>query len=157
MRKPIKDHKKRILQPDSLYKSLLLTKMINMIMIGGKKQIASKIVYTVLDRISSTQNKSPLLFLQQAIDNIKPQVELKSRKIGGANYQVPVLVSVERQETLALRWLIEAANKNHTKTFIKSLETEIINSFNKEGGAIKKKLNIQKMAEANKAFSHFSW
>lgn len=156
MRKKLKDQKK-VLQPDPLYNSVLVARLINFVMRKGQKLKATKIVYTVLKQIKEKHQKAPLLFFQQSIANLKPEVELKSRKIGGANYQVPVLVSVQRQETLALRWLIEAAKQNRNQTFLLSLENEIVNSFRKEGNAIKKKQNIQRMAEANKAFSHFSW
>ncbi len=156
MRKKLKVEK-RVLHPDPLYNSPLVARLINFVMRRGQKLKATKIVYAVLNHIKQKHQTTPLAFLQQSIDNLKPEVELKSRKIGGANYQVPVLVSVQRQETLALRWLIEAAKQNRGQTFLSSLENEIINSFRKEGNAIKKKQNIQRMAEANKAFSHFSW
>ena len=156
MRKKLKTAKRPLI-PDPHYNSVLVTRLIHFVMRKGQKLKASKIVYSALERIKHQEKKTPLPFLQQAIDNLKPEVELKSRKIGGANYQIPVLVAVQRQETLALRWLIEASKQNRQKTFIFSLATEIINSFQKEGNAMKKKQNIQRMAEANKAFSHFSW
>ena len=157
MRKPFKPNRSKEHSPDAIYHSLLLSKLINQVMQKGKKHLAQKMVYQVLDAIKNKQKKPPLLFLQQAVDNLKTPVELKTRKIGGANYQVPVAVTPNRQETLAIRWLVQTANQNRGKNFIVSLEKAIINSFNNEGSAIKKKQNIQKMAEANKAFAHFSW
>lgn len=124
---------------------------------SGKKAIATKIVYHALDLAEKKLGKTALEILEQAIDNAAPQLELKSRRIGGANYQVPVEVKPERRITLAIRWMIDAVRGQKGKATEEKLAEEIINAFNNTGGAVKKKLDTHRMAEANKAFAHFAW
>jgi len=153
--------KKRLITPDPIYSSRLVAKLINRVMLNGKKQVAAKIVYGALEL---AQNKikaeNPLVILRQAIDNIKPLMEVRSRRVGGAVYQVPVPVKGDRKESLAIRWLIHTAKTKPNKeyhTFKDKLAAELIDAYNNEGGAIKKRNEAHKMAEANKAFAHFRW
>lgn len=155
MRKPIK--KKIILEPDYKYSSLLVAKFINKVMMGGKKSIAEKIVYGALERAEKELKKPALEVLDAAFNNAGPQLELKSRRIGGANYQVPYEVRGERKMALAFRWIIGAARSQKGKPMREKLAQEIINAYNNTGVAIKKKTDIHRMAEANKAFAHFAW
>lgn len=155
MRKPIK--KKIIIEPDYKYSSLLVTKLINRVMERGKKALAEKIVYGALERAEKEIKKSALEVLDAALNNAGPQLELKSRRIGGANYQVPYEVRGERKMTLAFRWIIDAARSGKGKPMEEKLAAEIINAYNNTGVAIKKKMDVQRMADANKAFAHFAW
>lgn len=148
----------REIKPDSKYNSEVVSKLINYVMQDGKKDVSSKIVYEMLDKLSSETKKDPLVSLESVVDNIKPKVEIRSRRVGGANYQVPVPVSEKRQLDLALRWLVSAARDSRgSKTFAEALFTESLSAINKQGNAYKKKEDTHKMAEANKAFSHLSW
>lgn len=153
--------KKRTILPDSIYSSRLVTGLINKVMISGKKQIASGLVYKTLQLVKDQLKvEDPLLVLRQAIDNIKPTMEVRSRRVGGAAYQVPVPVKGDRKESLAIRWLIFAAKTRSNKeynTFAKKLAAELIDAYNNLGGAVKRKFDTQKMADANKAFAHFRW
>ncbi|MFC1711854.1 30S ribosomal protein S7 [Patescibacteria group bacterium] len=153
--------KKKQILPDPIYASRIVAKLINRVMKDGKKEIASKLVYGSLDKIKVILKiENPLIVLEDALENIKPQMEVRSRRVGGAAYQVPMPVKGERKETLAIRWLIQAArnrsNKEY-KTFLDKLAAEIIDAYNNEGGAMKKRENTIKMADANKAFAHFRW
>lgn len=150
--KPIK----RKIIPDSVYNSVLVTRLIIFIMKSGKKNLALKIVYGAFDNIKK-DNKDPLEVYKKVLENLKPNVELKSKKVGGARYQVPTRVTAERQITLALRWLIDATRKRNEKTMIEKLTEELKLAFKKEGVAFKKKETVHKMADANKAFAYFSW
>jgi len=147
-------------QKDSHYQDVVVAKLINYVMISGKKTIARKQVYSALEKAGKFLKKEPLMVLQNALDNIKPKMEVRSRRIGGAAYQIPVPVSARRRLSLALRWLVEAArqrpNKKYHRFFLK-LAAELIDACHNEGGAVKKKDNTHRMAEANKAFSHFRW
>jgi len=155
MRRPVK--KRAVIEPDLKYSNLLVAKLINKIMESGKKSIANKIVYGALEKAEKTLGKPAMDVLQQAFDNAAPSMELKSRRIGGANYQVPIEVKPERRTTLAIRWIINSARSAKGKAMQEKLAEEIINAFNNTGGAVKKKADTHRMAEANKAFAHFAW
>lgn len=155
MRRPIK--RRAIVEPDSRHSSVLVSKLINMIMEGGKKAIAMKIVYSALDAAGKKLNKPALEVFEQALQNASPNMELKSRRIGGANYQVPIEVRPERRVALAFRWIIDAARSQKGKPMNEKLAEELINAYNNTGGAVKKKIDTHRMAEANKAFAHFAW
>ncbi len=155
MRKPIK--KKITVEPDYKYSSLLVVKLINKVMSSGKKSTAEKIVYGALERAEKEIKKPALEVLDAALNNAGPQLELKSRRIGGANYQVPYEVRGDRKMALAFRWIIDAARSQKGKPMEEKLAQEIINAYNNTGVAIKKKTDTHRMAEANKAFAHFAW
>src|SRR3989338_5424687 len=155
MRRPVK--KRAIIEPDLKYSNLLVAKLINKIMESGKKSIANKIVYNALEKAEKAVGKPAMDVLQQAFDNAAPNMELKSRRIGGANYQVPIEVRPERRSALAIRWIIDAARASKGKAMEDKLAEELINAFNNTGGAVKKKADTHRMAEANKAFAHFAW
>lgn len=155
MRRPVK--KRAVIEADLKYSSLLVAKLINKIMESGKKSIANKIVYNALEKAEKTLGKPAMDVLQQAFDNAAPSMELKSRRIGGANYQVPIEVKPERRTTLAIRWIINSARSAKGKPMQEKLAEEIMNAFNNTGGAVKKKADTHRMAEANKAFAHFAW
>ncbi len=155
MRKKIK--RKILTEPDYKYSSLLVAKTINKVMQAGKKSIAEKIVYGALGKAEKQLGRPALEVLDAVINNAGPSLELKSRRIGGANYQVPYEVRGERKTALALKWVIEAARSQKGKSMEEKLTAEIINAFNNTGVAIKKKTDTHRMAEANKAFAHFAW
>jgi len=147
--------KKRIIAPDPLYQSHLVTRLINRVMVSGKKTVAQKQVYKALETLTN-----PLEILSTALENLKPVMEVRPRRIGGAAYQVPTPVRADRREALAIRWLIQAAQKRPNKEygeFWQKLAAEIQDAYNNTGAAIKKKQDVHKMAEANKAFAHFRW
>lgn len=147
---------KRDISPDSKYNSVLLSKFINNVMIDGKKSIAEKIVYGALDRVEKKHGVVPFDTFQESMDNVKPFVEVKSVRVGGANYQVPSPVDEKRGYALATRWIIDAASKRSGRSMIEKLSDEFFDSANSRGAAIKKKEDTHKMAESNKAFSHFA-
>ena len=150
---------KRNLQPDPIYNSRLVTRFINKVMFDGKKSIAQKLVYDALDQLEKS-GKSPLSIFETALNNVSPRMEVRPRRVGGASYQVPVEVRGDRKEALAIRWLIEAARKRPNKeyrTFGAKLAAEFSDAAEGKGIAIKKKEDTLRMAEANKAFSHFRW
>jgi small subunit ribosomal protein S7 len=152
--------KPRNIEPDPVYKSRLVTKLINKTMIDGKKSVARSQVYRALEMIKGKGDDSPLKTLKTALDNIKPQMEVRARRIGGAAYQVPVPVKGNRKESLAIRWLVQYANERPNKdyhTFSDKLAAELTDAINNQGLAIKKKETTHRMAEANKAFAHFKW
>ncbi|WGI36415.1 30S ribosomal protein S7 [Mesomycoplasma lagogenitalium] len=142
---------------DPIFNSKLVTKLVNAIMLDGKKSTAQTILYSAFDIIKEKTGKDPLEVFQQAINNITPQLEIRSRRVGGTNYQVPMEVSARRKQTLSLRWLINYSRIRAEKTMDLRLANEIIDASNNTGGAIKKKEDTHKMAEANKAFAHFRW
>ncbi|MBN0919055.1 30S ribosomal protein S7 [[Mycoplasma] gypis] len=142
---------------DPIFNSKIVTKLINGIMLDGKKSIAEQILYSAFDIVKEKTNKDPMEVFNQAIENITPQLEIRSRRIGGSNYQVPVEVSARRKQTLALRWLIQYSRLRSEKTMDLRLANEIIDASNKIGGSIKKREDTHKMAESNKAFAHFRW
>ena len=151
---------KRVVLPDPKYGNKMLAKFMNMIMFSGKKSVAEQIVYGALDRISDRTGKdgsNALELLGQALDNVKPSVEVKSRRVGGATYQVPVEVRATRRETLAMRWTIEAARKRSEKTMALRLAHELLDAAENRGSAVKKREDAHRMAEANKAFAHYRW
>lgn len=148
---------KRKIQPDLLYKSVLLAKFINRVMKHGKKSVAQKIVYSALSRIEKEQRLDPLEVFQKALASVTPGQEVKARRVGGATYQVPMPVKKERGEALAMRWLIDASRKKKGQPMAKDLVEELLLAVKGEGEAIKKKVDTQKMADANRAFAHFRW
>ncbi len=148
---------KRPVVPDYKYKSELVTHFISSVMRNGKKRLAEKIFYGAMDIISEKTSQDGVTIFKKAIDNVKPQLEVKSRRIGGANYQVPIEVSYARRTTLANRWIIQYAKARSEKTMADRLAGELIQAANNEGGAFRKKVDTHKMAEANKAFAHFRW
>jgi len=155
MRRPVK--KKNFTKPDIKYSNLLVSKLINNLMMSGKKAIASRIVYGAFDIIEKKTNKPALEVFDKAMENATPNMELRSRRIGGANYQVPIEVRLERKTALALRWIISSARSQKGKPMEEKLAEEIINASNNAGNAVKKKNDVHRMAEANKAFAHFAW
>lgn len=155
MRRPITD--KHILNPDQRYSSVLVTKLINQIMKDGKRSLASRIVYTALDTSATTLKKPAMEVLDMAITNAGPTMELKSRRVGGSNYQVPIEVRPERRIQLALRWMIEAARSGKGRAMDAKLAEEFTNAFNNTGNAVKKKADMHRMADANRAFAHLAW
>ena len=148
---------KKIPLVDQKYKSTIITKLINSIMFDGKKTIAEKIVYDAIEKIKSKVKEEPLTIFNEAINNIRPTVEVKSRRVGGATYQVPVEVKAKRSQALALRWLINASRKRKDKKMSDKIFNEIYDAYQHRGSAIKKKEDTHKMAESNKAFAHFRW
>ena len=155
---PRKGHiAKRDVLPDPIYNSKVVTRSINAIMLDGKKGTAQTILYSAFDRVKDTTGQEPLEVFNKALESIAPVLEVKSRRIGGQNYQVPVEVRPERKQTLALRWLVKYARLRNEKTMDERLAKEIIDASNGLGGACKKREEVQKMAEANKAFAHYRW
>jgi small subunit ribosomal protein S7 len=148
---------KREVLPDPKFGSILATKFINGLMYGGKRSVAEHIFYDAIDLVESRTGKSGLEVFSKAMDNVRPLLEVKSRRVGGANYQVPVEVRSERQQALAIRWLVGYARERNEKTMAERLAGELVAASNKDGGAIKKREDTHKMAEANKAFAHFRW
>ena len=148
---------KRDVLPDALYKSKVVTKLINQIMIDGKKGTAQRIVYDAFDMIKEKTGQDAMEVFNKAMENIKPALEVKSRRVGGANYQVPVEVKAERAQTLAFRWLAQYARLRSGHTMAEKLANEIIDASNGTGASVKKKDDTHKMAEANKAFAHYRW
>lgn len=148
---------KRQTEPDTQYNSETVTKFINQVMLHGKKSIAQKMVYGAMEDAAAKLKKKPMEVLEQALANVKPSLEVRSRRVGGANYQIPMPVPEDRQEALAFRWIIGASRKRSGKDFQSMLAEELSNAFNGEGDAVRKKEDVEKMAEANKAFAHFRW
>lgn len=142
---------------DPVFNSVLVTKLINTIMLDGKKSIAQNILYSAFEIVKEKTNKEPIEVFNQAMENITPQLEVRTRRIGGTNYQVPTEVSKRRKQTLSLRWLVQFARLRNEKTMDVRLANEIIDASNKTGGSIKKREDTHKMAEANRAFAHFRW
>lgn len=150
----------RIQLPDPVYHSVMLTKVINRVMKDGKKNPATKQIYRMMDLLKEKTNQESLTVFDQALENIRPQLEVRARRIGGAAYQVPTPVRGPRRDSLAIRWLITAARARSSSefhTFAEKMAAEIIDAYNNAGGAVKKKTDTHRMAEANKAFAHFRW
>ena len=147
----------RVVLPDPKYKSTLVTKFISGIMKSGKKSLAERVFYSAINKIEEKMKKDGLEVFQHAVANVRPVLEVKSRRVGGATYQVPVEVNYKRAQALAIRWLIRYARERQENTMADSLASELIAAFNKEGASIKKREDTHKMAEANKAFAHFRW
>ena len=148
---------KRDVLPDPIYKSKVVTKLINQIMKDGKKGTAQKILYGAFDIVREKTNEEPMAVFEKAMNNIKPALEVKSRRVGGANYQVPVEVKPDRAQALAFRWLINYARLRNGHSMAENLANEIIDASNGTGASVKKKDDTHKMAEANKAFAHYRW
>ena len=148
---------KKIFYPDAKYGSLILAKFINFVMYDGRKAKAEKIIYNTLEKIKEKTKTDPIKIFDEAISNIRPNLEVRSRRVGGATYQVPVEVKTKRSQTLALRWLLEATRKRKNKTMSDKLFNELMDASQKKGSAIKKREDTHKMAESNKAFAHFRW
>lgn len=147
---------KREILPDPVYKDQVITKFINSMMIDGKKAAAEKAFYGAMDEIKA-QGLDPVETFRTALDNAKPLLEVKSRRVGGSNYQVPIEIRPERRQALALRWLIEFARKRSGKSMVERLAGELLDAANKRGATIKRREDVHKMAEANKAFAHYRW
>lgn len=143
--------------PDPKFQDIVITKFMNTLMIGGKKSVAEKIFYGALDVVQEKTGEEPLKVFKKALSNIKPAVEVKSRRIGGATYQIPVEVRPARRQSLALRWLRDYASQRSGKTMIQKLADEIVDASQNRGGSVKKREDVYKMAEANKAFAHLKW
>ena len=149
---------KREIEPDPKYDDVRLAKFINNVMKGGKKSVAQRVVYGALEIVKSkTKTKEPLEFFNKALENVSPVLEVKSRRVGGATYQVPYEVRGDRKEALAIRWILEAAKNKKGKPMAEKLAQELLDASKNEGEAIKKRQNVHRMAEANKAFAHFAW
>ena len=147
---------KRKNYPDPKYKSEVISKFINSIMYDGKRSTAEKILYTALEKMK-TKNQDPLKIFNTAISNVKPNLEVRSRRVGGATYQVPMEVRPRRAQTLAMKWIVDSASKRNEKTMSNRIANEIIDAHNNKGNAVKKREETHKMADANRAFSHFRW
>jgi small subunit ribosomal protein S7 len=148
---------KREVLADPMYNSKIVTKLVNNIMLDGKKAVAQKIVYKAFDIVKVKENKDPLEVFETALNNVMPVLEVKARRVGGATYQVPMEIRAERRQTLGLRWLVSYSRNRNEKTMAERLASEIIDAINNTGGAFKKKEDMHKMAEANKAFAHYKW
>jgi len=148
---------KREVLPDPIYQSVMVTKLINKIMYDGKRGTAEKALYSALATVSEKTGKNGLEALEEAMNNIMPTVEVKARRVGGANYQVPIEVRADRRQTLGIRWLVDYARKRGERGLDNCLAAEIMDAMNNSGGAVKKKEDTHKMAEANRAFAHYRW
>jgi small subunit ribosomal protein S7 len=148
---------KRTILPDPKYKDLMLAKFINILMLDGKKAVAERVVYGALDQVVEKSKGEAVEALSKALENVRPMVEVKSRRVGGATYQVPVEVRADRRMALAMRWLVEAARKRSEKSMDRRLAGEIMDAMESRGSAVKKREDVHRMAEANKAFSHYRW
>ncbi len=148
---------KREINPDPKFGDLIVTKFMNAIMYDGKKSVAETIVYSALDQVRSKTKQEPVVVFKQALDNVAPHVEVRSRRVGGATYQVPVDVRPERRQALAIRWLITAARNRNETTMVDRLSGELLDAANNRGTAVKKREDTHKMAEANRAFAHYRW
>jgi small subunit ribosomal protein S7 len=152
-----KTQPKKIAIVDPKFKSTIVPKLINSIMYDGKKGIAEKIVYDAIDKIKTKTKDEPINIFNEAINNIRPTVEVRSRRVGGATYQVPVEVKTKRAQALAIRWLVDASRKRKDKHMSDKIFNEIFDAYEKKGSAVKKREDVHKMAESNKAFAHFRW
>jgi small subunit ribosomal protein S7 len=147
----------KVVTPDPIFKSTIIPKLINSIMYDGKKVVAEKIVYEAIEKIKSKTKEEPINVFNEAINNIKPTVEVRSRRVGGATYQVPVEVKTKRAQALAIRWLVDASRKRKDKHMSDKIFNELYDAYEKKGSAVKKREDVHKMAESNKAFAHFRW
>ncbi|NNF65084.1 MAG: 30S ribosomal protein S7 [Acidimicrobiia bacterium] len=147
----------RKIEPDPLYQSILVSQVINKVLLKGKKGVSRRIVYSALEIVEKRTGTDPITVLKKAIENIRPSVEVRSRRVGGSSYQVPVEVRPRRQQTLAVRWLVEFARKRRENTMAERLANEILDASNRTGLAVKRREDIHKMAESNKAFAHYRW
>jgi len=147
--------KKRVINPDAQYGNLLISKFINKLMYAGKKSMAEKVVYEALADLSKNTKAEAAVAFEEAINNVRPQIEVRSRRVGGATYQVPVEVRASRSFALAMRWIITYARARHGRTMVEKLAAELSDAFNKRGASIKKREDVRKMAESNRAFAHY--
>jgi small subunit ribosomal protein S7 len=152
-----RDIQNKKIKPDPIFNNIAISKLTNMIMSDGKKSVAEKIVYEALEILSKKNNGEGLALMEKALQNVSPSVEVKSRRVGGSNYQVPVEVNLKRKQSLAMRWIIEAASKRNEKSMKEKLAHELIDASENKGSAVKKREDVHKMAEANKAFAHYRW
>tara|TARA_Y100000591_G_scaffold257106_1_gene229168 strand:+ start:384 stop:851 length:468 start_codon:yes stop_codon:yes gene_type:complete len=148
---------KRKPEPDPIYNSLLVSQLINQVLLDGKKDLASNIVYSALEIVEKQTGSDPLNTLKDAFENVRPQIETKSRRVGGTNYQVPMEVPQRRSTTLAIRWMVDSSRKRGEKTMSERLGREIMDASNKTGASVKKREDVHKMAESNRAFAHYRW
>ena len=148
---------KRKAEPDPIYNSVLVSQIINQVLLDGKKDLASGIVYGALELVQKQAGSDAMDVLKDAFENVKPQIETKSRRVGGSNYQVPIEVNSKRRVSLAMKWIIEAASKRNEKSMKEKLASEIADAISNKGSAVKKREDTHKMAEANKAFAHYRW
>ena len=148
---------KREIQPDPKFGNVVVTKFMNSIMHAGKKSVAEAIVYGAFDIIEGKTKSNPISVFEQALDNVMPSIEVRSRRVGGATYQVPVEVRTVRRQALGIRWLISAARERNEKTMVDRLSAELLDASNNRGNAVKKREDVHRMAEANRAFSHYRW
>ena len=148
---------KREVMPDPKYGDLVLSKFTNCLMLDGKKSVAEKIIYSAFDIVAKKTGQEPLKLFHEAIDNVKPTVEVRSRRVGGATYQVPVEVRANRRQALAIRWIVDLTRHRSENTMIERLSAELMDAVNNRGAAVKKREDTHRMAEANKAFSHYRW
>lgn len=148
---------KRMILPDPKFRDGTVAKFINIVMLNGKKSVAEKIVYNALDQVVGKLKGEPIEMLNKALDNVRPMVEVKSRRVGGATYQVPVEVRADRRTTLAMRWIVDAARKRGEKSMDRRLAGELLDAADNKGSAVKKREDVHRMAEANKAFAHYRW
>ena len=148
---------RRELHPDPVYRSLLVTQLMNKVMLRGKKSVAEKIVYDALKMVETKTGAEPIATLKRAVDNVRPPLEVRSRRVGGATYQVPVEVRPRRASTLAIRWVVDYSRNRREKTMAECLANELLDAANGLGASIKKRDDMQKMAESNKAFAHYRW
>ena len=148
---------RRDIMPDPIYRSLLVSQITNKVMLHGKRSLAEKIVYDALKTVEEKTGAEPIATLKRAIENIKPPLEVRSRRVGGATYQVPVEVRPRRANTLSIRWLVDFSRKRREKTMAECLANEILDAANGLGAAVKRRDDMQKMAESNKAFAHYRW
>ena len=148
---------RRELTPDPVYRSVLVTQLVNKVLLRGKRSLAERIVYDALRIVEERTGSEPIATLKRAVDNVKPPLEVKSRRVGGATYQVPVEVRSDRRQALGIRWLIASARGRNEKTMTERLSAELLDASNSRGNAVKKREDTHKMAEANRAFSHYRW
>ncbi len=148
---------RREVKPDSVYDSVLVNRFINKIMLDGKKSLAETLLYQSMEQLQEQTGDKPVTILQEALNNVMPTLEVKSRRIGGSNYQVPVEVDDYRRRSLAIRWIINDARSRNDRTMKERLTKAILDAYNNEGGAVRKKEEVHRMAEANRAFAHYGW
>ncbi len=148
---------KRRIDPDPVFRSVMVSQVINKVLLHGKKDVARGIVYDALEIVERRSNQDPLNVLKRAVDNLRPQLEVRSRRVGGSSYQVPVEVSPRRSNTLAIRWLVGFSRRRRETTMAQRLANEVLDAANNAGAAVKRKEDVHKMAESNKAFAHYRW
>lgn len=148
---------RRVIEPDPVYDDIVINRIINKFMLDGKKSLAESVVYKALDKLAEETDENALSAVKESLDNVKPALEVRSRRVGGSNYQVPVEVDENRKLSLALRWLVEATRSRNERRMVDRLASELIDAYNNSGGAVSKKEEVHRMAEANRAFAHYRW